>query len=149
MTLKNCLNPVEAKKLILREFAFLEKEYDYKIVDIKKRPYVSITYQNSTTALRIGYEPRDRGTFVLLIRLVDGEIPPYPIHIRPMDRLNMFYLDDLVAFKMEDSETSGVCVKMPKESIAQAVSALRMYATDILRGDFGVFMELDKIVKNR
>ena len=146
--MKSFLNPAEAKRLILREFDFLE-EYEFKIVDVTEMPYVSITYQNPTTALKIGYEPRDRGVFVLLIRLVDGEIPPYPIHIRPADGLNMFYLDDLVTFRAKESETSDGCERPPKESIAHAASALQTCATDVLRGDFDVFMELDKIVKSR
>lgn len=89
--MKDLLNSAEAKSLILRDFSFLE-EYAFKMVDVTEKPYdVSITYQNPTTALQVGYEPRDRGVFVLLIRLVDGEIPPYPIHIHPEDRLNIFY----------------------------------------------------------
>jgi hypothetical protein len=61
----------------------------------------------------------------------------------------MFYLDDLVAFRAKNSETSGLCGKGPKSSIANAASALRTFATDVLTGDFDVFMELDKIVKSR
>jgi len=151
--LKNLFNPTEVKRLILREFHFLEEEYDFKIVDKTKRPYVSITYRNPTTAVRVGYEPRDRGVFVLLICLVDGEIPPYPIHIQPGDKINMFYLDDLMTLRASDSEASdfeaSAVSSNPKSSIARAASALRTYATDILTGDFDVFVELDQIVKRR
>jgi hypothetical protein len=149
MTVKSFLNPAEAKRIILREFDFLQEEYNFKIVDAADKPFISITYQKSPTAIRVGYEPRDRGVFVLLIRLVDGEIPPYPTHIHSSERLNMFYLDDLVTFRAKESEKIGVCDKTPKESVAHAASALRTCAADVLKGDFTVFMELDKIVKSR
>lgn len=138
-----------AKKQIHRDFHFLEEDYNFKVLETTQQPYISVIYKNSTTAVKVGYEPRDRGVFVLLIRLVAGEIPPYPIHLQHTERLNMFYLDDLVALRSKDSESSATRVRSPKENIARAAGALRTYATDVLNGEFDVFVELDKIVKSR
>ena len=147
--MKRPLNTIEAKDHILREFRFLVEDCDFGVIDVTEKPCLSITYKNATTALRVGYEPVDRGVFVLLIRLVHGQIPPYPLHIRPPDIIDIFYLDDLVALRGKKLRTSDMRVRSWKESIAQAASELRTSATDVLRGDFEVFLELDKIVKSR
>jgi len=145
----------EIQRLCIEKLDFLEKDFGFKVVNREEEPYgVFITYQNSTTAVRISFEPREGGVFLLLSRLVEGKVPPYPIIVGENTALNSFYLDDLVALRAPSLEFSFRKAKM--SSVVQIESAvneiggvLRKFASDILMGDFSIFKELAVIVKNR
>lgn len=65
-------------------FNYLEKEYYFREAKTEQNAFgYFITYQNATTAVRISYEPREAGVFILLSRLIDKKIPKYPIFIKP------------------------------------------------------------------
>jgi hypothetical protein len=139
----------------------LEGKFGFKLVDVKQTDFSDyLTYQNSTTGIKIIYEPRECGIFILLSRLIDGKMPEYPIHIKANTILNSFDLEDIISFKLSQK---GIGYKFKnffrKYNIYRKASLVRNltryseeleeHAGYILKGDFGDFPELDKIVKNR
>ncbi len=129
----------------------------YELRKVKKKEEsnsASVTYQNSTTAVEVGYEPIDRGVYTLLIRLQEGEIPPYPVFIHPSDTLDQFYLDDVISLRKDDIGTwhkkdccdSGFSLD---KQLSQVTSDLHRFAGDVLSGDFTVFSKLEEVVKKR
>ncbi len=136
-------------------FKFLKNEYGfYELIEERESYGVYLTYKNNTTAVRISYEPMEGGVFVLLARLVNGEIPKDPIFIKPDTELNSFYLDDLVKLRKPDILVeSKPQIESSQEEVRQYLiivsDQLRECAGDVLSGKFNVFRELDRVVKDR
>jgi len=137
---------------IRESFLYLETKYNFKPIKSEKDPFgVYVLYKNSTTAVNIRYEWREKKLFILLIRLIDGQIPEYPHFIKPDTELNQFYFDDVITLVLDrplkknemDSEMDF------EKSIKFYSKALEKYGRKILSGDFSMFSELDKIVKKR
>jgi hypothetical protein len=135
-------------------FIFLENEYQCTVSE-EQTPFRSaVTYINETTSVRISFEPREGGLFVLLSRLRNGEIPPYPIFIKPQTQINSFYLDDILSLRAP--EKIGEYKKQLEEgktAMAEQLhfyaSMLRRYTKDILQGDFSIYADMEQIVKKR
>ena len=161
-----------------RHFQFLLEEFGCRIVSRKDNSWrwgYEITYKNSTTAVKIRYEPTYRHVFILLCQLVNGKIPDYPVFIKSKTKLNQFYLDDLLVIRSPDAKIlhrkpfgninfDDLDAKQIIEAVAAAppftkrdlghmvktyAAALRRHGADVLRGDFTVFAKLEKIVRKR
>lgn len=154
-------------------FRFLIEEFGCRIVGKKPDSFGGeVTYRNATTAVNVRYEQREHYVFILLCRLVRGKIPQEPIFVHPKTKLYSFYLDDLFTIRSPDTKirrkpfgdkipdlalkeliqayTSEPFTERDLEHMIKTYAAgLQRYAADILRGDFAIFPELDKIVKKR
>lgn len=136
-------------------FSFLVDNYGYRKEIVKKDTFdYYITYKNNTTAVRISYEPREGGIFVMLSRLIDGKMPEYPIFIHDDTIINSFYIDDIVKIKTTSTTIQHKNMTMLDEEecisiLSEYAKTLKQYGSDILTGDFGLFEELNKLVKNR
>jgi hypothetical protein len=138
-----------------KRFKFLEEEFNFKPPKRQRTSvFCSLIYQNEMTAVEASLEPMDGGVFVLVSRLVNGEIPEYPIFVTRKMTLHSYYLDDLVSLKQPDAAkrqasmypASGVKIA---KCVAQSASQLREFGSNILRGDFSVFSQLEEMVKAR
>ena len=89
----------------------------------------------------------------MLIRLVDGKLPDYPIFIDEDTVLNYFDLQDLLSVRIpcvkENNLEIGITNSEIENYIQQIAQNLRTKAEDILKGDFLIFSELERIVKER
>jgi hypothetical protein len=135
-------------------FHFLENNYNFKLKKVKNSVYSTcILYQNSTTAVEICFEKRELQVLVLLMKLINGEIPKYPMFIQPDTVINSFYLDDLMALNAVDIEQKEWGYELTaedlKETITKYAHYLKEFGKDVLRGDFKIFVELEKKVKER
>jgi hypothetical protein len=140
------------KDKIRKSFRYLETKYNFELINSKKTRWVeAVLYKNSTTAVEILYEWREKKLLILLIRLINNQIPEYPIFIKPDTRLNQFYLDDVITLVLNRPlKKSELDSEMDLErSIEFYSNALEEYGGEILRGDFNMFLDLDKIVKKR
>lgn len=144
------------ERLCLKIFGFLWEDFGFTDIYRDRTNFGSyITYKNATTAIKISLEPREGGIFVELYRLIKGKLPRHPIKIHSDTVINGFDLNDLIALR--SSPTLVVKQEIEKISrpdylekvLLEYANALRKYAVDILNGDFGVFLELEKIVKKR
>ena len=141
--------------LTLSSFKFLITKYDFKLTDKEEKTFgYYIIYKNDSTAIEIGYVPRETGVSVLMYRLKDGELPEYPIFINDDTEVNSYYLDDLIALRVRNFKEEFGNIHKSEDyfdlnCISELAVALEKYGNDILNGDFEVFAELEKIVKNR
>ena len=87
-----------------KRFKFLEEEFGFKPPKRQRiSVFCSLTYQNDTTAVEVSLEPTEGGVFVLVSRLLNSEIPKYPIFVTRKVTLHSFYLDDLVRLRRRDA----------------------------------------------
>jgi hypothetical protein len=136
------------EKLCLKRFQILEKDFGLRVVKIEREHYgLFITYQNSTTFLRVSLEPREGGVFVTIGRLVHGRIPPYE-DTSP----HWFDFHHLLALRAPQiSFWSGEwpSARELDQVLKGIVNALRSHAADVLQGDFTIFKQLHQVVKER
>lgn len=139
-----------------REFSFLIDQYHYKMLEPKRDPQgIEINYKSKLAGITIRFEPRENHILVKLHRLSGNKIPPPPIFIEPDTTLNSYYIDELFAIRQADPGDVSIVTKrkMPYEPIQipktlEAYSRLlKQCASDILNGDFKIFSELERIVK--
>jgi len=144
------------EKICLKSFHFLSDEFGFKHVKTETDIYSCvITYKNKTTAIEISLEQYNMpGVWVLIYRLIDGEIPEYAAVTRPETVINSFYLPDIVSLRssssISDKEIKDILHPKRKELevvLEKYAKSLKKYAPDILQGDFKIFPQLEKIVK--
>lgn len=136
-------------------FEFLIKKYGFRIKSTQSdNQTYRVVYQNKTTAVKIFFEVRDQWIILSLFRLIDGKIKEAPIIICRDSELNEFYLENLLILR--DPETDDALEKLYsgkvrnfKKVLQLLASGLKKNAEDILKGDFTIFPELEKIVKSR
>ena len=146
---------IKFRNLIMNSFSYLISDFDFKLKKEEDNDSgYYITFMNDTTGVRISYVPRDGGAKILLYKLINGELPEYPIFINDDTELNQFYIFDLIVLRNPNYKkdfpgifNSNKYIEM--EAIEEYGTAVKEYAADILRGDFTVFSELEKIVKAR
>jgi hypothetical protein len=119
--------------------------------------YHIIVFQNDHAGLKVTFEWRDKYLAVQLCRLVDGKV------LRDDELLSewtCFHVEDLLTVKAPDYDQNSLL--LPEEgktdeaimdeigqSLEKYVEAIRRSGGDVLRGDFSVFPQLDKIAKQR
>ena len=137
----------KAFSFLIDDFGFREKSLELDNLGIR------LVFCNSTTGVRISYEPSEGDIFVMLIRLVDGKQPDYPIFIDEDTVLHYFDLQDLLSVRIpclkEKNLKIGKTNSELENYIKQIAKSLRTQAEDILRGDFLIFSKLERIVKER
>jgi len=143
------------------QFKFLESEYSFSLSKCKKEDWgYELIYLNDTTGVKITYEYREAYVFIMLYQLIDGELRENPRNIEDNTILHGYGLDDLISLRnsqalikpaYEYGEQSEYYDQENGLSLYVAAFAgnLKAYAKDILNGDFTIFPDLDKIVKER
>jgi hypothetical protein len=140
---------------VVKEFEFLVQKHGFRIKSKKGDNHTfEVRYQNQTTAVRVLFEVKDQMIFTDLCRLVNGKLKDEPIIICHHSELNTFDLQDvlilrepILQFKIEKLYNAH---KKNFNKMVQLLSqGLKKNAQDILRGDFSIFPELEKLVKSR
>lgn len=138
------------------EFKFLKEEFKFIKVETNIETYGTfLTYKNNTTAIKLSFEPMEAGVYVYIMRLINNDIPDSPIDINSNTELYGFYLEDIIHFKDKNFILKRpplkeiIKNKVLKQIVAQYAKALKLYASDILNGNFKIFFQLEKIVKKR
>lgn len=143
------------------KFKFLESEYGFKLSKHKRHDWgYELIYLNNTTGVKVIYEYGEAYIFIMLYKLNNGKLPEMPIQIDNSTILYGYGLDDLILHRNPNAiikpayEYGEQSVYYDKEmGLSLYISAfaknLEEYAIDILKGDFAIFPELDKIVKQR
>ncbi|HSJ60958.1 MAG TPA: hypothetical protein VK895_06975 [Jiangellaceae bacterium] len=88
------------------------------------------------------------------MRLVDGELPKYPIFVMDSVPVNTFYADDLLELRLDGADevlASQHGLEPPEVEAQLAVwsKVLRDYGGDLLAGDLSVLDELEQMVRDR
>lgn len=159
-TQKKKYNPTLFISLVGKNFKFLEQKFGFFAFKVEDEAWgEAVTYINKTTAIKISLEERDGGIFLELCKLIDGCIPEKPITITQKTKLYSFEFENLLllrapSLQLEHPLIDDLVFKPGKEKVMgkvlkQYADTLKIYAKDVLKGDFTVFSDLEKLVKNR
>jgi len=112
-----------------------------------------VQYASNNAAVRISKSNEFRRSEVQLIRLVDGEVPPYPIWITP-DRIDWTLLDNVLEARRPDLMEAALPMTGLQDrdidlQLAFWANALREACPDFLAGDFAAIDEAGEIVRER
>ncbi len=152
----------DLKLIITNAFRYLETEYSFKLIKSKKESggVHSTLYMNTVTAVELVFEYRESYLFIMLYQLVNGVFIDNPVIVRQDTISHGHGLGDVILLR-NPSALIHPTYKYPKESnysdplngmsyyINDFAINLNKYASDILKGDFTIFPELDKLVKKR
>ena len=122
--------------------------------EVDQPDFAEAVYVNDTTGLSVAVDWSEFRPFLRLHQLVNGEVPPDPISYKSGGPLQSFDADDLLILRAAASSPVGKMLG-ERDNIAAGrlvrayADALERHASDVLTGDFKVFLELDRIVKTR
>lgn len=155
------MNKKKLEIVLQEEFNFLLSEYDCKLSRCKKEKWgIELLYLNNTSGVKINYEYHEGYIFIMLYKLINGVFHENPKNIDKDTILFGYDLDDIISiFNQQDlvkrvyeyGENSNFYVSNEgvNEYIKLFALNLKKYSSSILRGDFSIFFDLDKIVKTR
>lgn len=114
---------------------------------------VWVQYRSETAAIRVAKSNEDRRCGVQLIRLVDGDVPAYPIWITG-DRIDWTLLDNVVEVRRPDlladvGAQHGLKPAELDEQLRFWAQVLREVAPDFLNGDFAPLDEAGDLIRRR
>ena len=150
------------EQLARQEFSYLESDFGFH-APIRGKPItwtpVILSYRNSTTGVDVAYSEEFVRCDVALVRLVAGAPPPHPVFVSDVPVLDHFNLDQLLLLRAprelaaitphEGNEHDGLTPAQMATSLRLRASALRDHGSDILRGDFSSFAEMEREVRAR
>ena len=135
-----------------KTFSFLQ-EYGFQPVSsVIDKDFCIIKMQNNTTGIALHYERRESNVFVYLYRLIDGKMVEDKIPVSSDLPLNSIELQFIIQLREGENYVCKIQSQSSKslDELIQAIAVdLKKYADDILKGDFGLFGELDSIAKKR
>lgn len=143
------------------QFKFLESNFGFRLSKCDKEDWgYELIYLNKTTGVKITYEFREAYIFIMLYKLVNGNLQENPSSIQEDTILYSYGLDDIISLRNSQAlikpayqygEESEYYDK--EKGLMLYVSAfahnLKEYAADVLSGDFQIFNEVDRVVKER
>ena len=144
----------EWERRVDREFGYLRTEFACEIVDRSDENWweTSVTYQNTTTAVKVAFSEEADRVEVDLIRLVDGARPPTVVFVSETPKLHEFGLGNLLMIRApelwnEMRKQNGLTDDAVAIQLTAAAKALREFGADVLRGDFVSFDEMEARVR--
>jgi hypothetical protein len=139
-----------------QRFAFLTTDLGFHCVeDIIEDWGFEKRYRGIRAGVVLCFEVREFYLYVKVCRLIEGELPLSVGEISASSEINAFDLDDVVTLRSKQSLVPQYSGKTRFDSalfdrvVNTQAENLRLYAGDILSGDFSSFEELAKIVKSR
>ena len=143
-------------KVSKSHFSFLSADHDLdQVYEKSKKSGFRVLYKNQVVGVELTFELREFYLFVRVVRLRGGEFPSSPGEIQPDTNLDIFDLDDIVNLRSPKSlvtpysGSAALDFAFFDQIVAAQAENLRVFASDILDGDFSIFTELDRIVKER
>lgn len=142
------------RKQVEPHFGFLY-DHGFTTVDVDDSSFWSlwVQYRSGTVAVRISKSNETTRAEVQLIRLVDGEVPAYPIWITE-ERLDWTLLDNVVEARQphlrEDAaKLSGLTASQLDQQLQFWASVLSDVAPEFLDGDFAPIDEAGELIRSR
>lgn len=143
------------------QFSFLKTEYEFNLLKCDKEDWgYELFYKNNTTGIKITYEYQAAYLFIMVYRLIDGDFCENPRNIKEDTVLYGYGLDDIINLQNADALIKPAYEYGDKseyydkdKGLTLYVSAfaknLKLFSAKILQGDFTIFSDADKIVKER
>ena len=135
-------------------FGYLRTEFACEIVDRSDESWweTSVTYQNTTTAIKVACSEEFDRVVTDIIGLADGAQPPTVVFVSEAPKLHKFGLGYLLMIRApelwsEMKEQKGQSEKAIATQLQSQANALREFGSDIFRGDFSSFDEMEARVR--
>ena len=148
------MNPKEWERRVEPHFGYLRTEFGCEIVEWSDENWweTSVTYQNSTTAIKVACSEEFDRLETDLIRLVNGARPATVVFVSETPKLHKFGLGNLLMIRAPElwselKEQKGQNDKAIAVQLQSQAKALREFGSDILRGDFSSFVEMEARVR--
>jgi hypothetical protein len=142
------------RKMVELHFGFLTG-LGFATIDVDDSSFWSlwVQYRSETSAIRISRSNEFIRSEVELIRLVNGEVPAYPIWITD-DRIDWTLLDNVVEVRQPDlmaevARQTGLRASQLDEQLKFWARVLRDVAEDFLVGSFAPLDEAGALVRSR
>jgi hypothetical protein len=135
----------------LHAFSFLVQTYGCRVVDNHVgKSGLRMVFQNDHTGIVITFGPREPW-YVSLCRLVEGRRPVRRSgEFGPGSRLDCFGLLDLASLRRPEWSPQQSPYILPSDGLVEEyATTLSSVGSDVLRGDFSVFLQLNQIVHDR
>lgn len=147
----------QIENILKDKFIFLIADYNFSLESENLSDWgFKIVYKNQTTAVSVIFEFREAYVNIILHKLVKGEIDnddyPYKANIP----LNNIGLDFIVKYK-NSSELTKPLYDSTSEyyrkdnafevMVSNLAKNLKEFASNVLNGDFSIFNEVDRFVK--
>lgn len=141
-------------KTVDLHFGFLtDMGFAHRDVDDSSFWSIWVQYRSATSAVRISKSNEFARSEVQLIRLVNGQVPAYPIWITD-DRIDWTLLDNVIESRepnlmSEVSKLTGLKTADLDEQLRFWARALREVAGDFLTGGFAPLDEAASLIRSR
>jgi len=135
-------------------FDFLT-QHGFTVTDVQATDWwqVCVVYRSSMSAVRVACNFEYQRVDLELMRLVDHELPDYPIFVVDQVPVNTFHADWLLLLRGDpDRIPAEICGLSDEQVEAQLIfwaAALREYGSDFLAGDLDVLDELERMIRER
>ena len=142
--------------LCKKEFSYLLEDFNF-IVSEEKEPKwgFQVFMKNSTTGVIISFEFREFYVFLKICKLENDAFVDDVKEIRSNSKINNFDYENLLLIRSPESiypkytDDTVFNDDLIEKIVSHHAKNLRENASDVLNGDFRVFKELEKIVKER
>lgn len=135
------------KESIKIYFDFLSSNFSARLIKEEIDSFgVFLTYITEKIGLRISFEPREGGVFVMLFPLKDQKPPEYQGWY---DILDLFQAKGVNFVEQPVSNCEDPDMEEVKQALKHFAENVQIHAQSFLQGDFSVIEDLDKIVKQR
>jgi len=134
-------------KTIKESFCFLLEERGCQLVSEEDDDFgVFVTYTSRKAGLRVSYEPREGGVFVMIFPLRDGEIPEYRDWYDVLDFLTAEgkLFEEPRIQRLDNPDSTEL-----RKTVEAYAREIREHLGDYLEGDFSITPKLDAIVNRR
>lgn len=139
----------EWRARVAAHFGFLETEFGCHFVSVDASNWwaTNLIYQNETTRINIARSVESGYVEIWLIRLIDGQEPPFVIFFLPDSDLYRDLLDNVVKLHAPDllprvNKLRGLEDAQVEAALPFLADLTRTYAAPLLRGDFTDFETL-------
>jgi predicted small secreted protein len=150
----------ELEQVFKETFDFLKIDYGFSTILSKKEKWgYFFVAANATTGIEIKYEFKEAFIQIVIYRLVNGKIVKNITNaIKNNEPITGFSLEWILALKNQEAQIKPVYEYGIKSTFYEkengfknyasiVAERLKEYASDILKGDFSVFDDLDIMIK--
>lgn len=135
------------KESIKTYFDFLCSDFKATLIKEEIDSFgVFLTYITEKAGLRISFEPREGGLFVMVFPLKDQKIPEYQDWY---DVIDLFQAKGVKFVEVRVSDYEDPDMEEVKQALKHFADNVQIHAQSFLQGDFSVIGALEQIVKQR
>jgi hypothetical protein len=132
-------------------FDFLTGHH-FTLADVAAKDWwkVAVIYRSAVSAVEVALSIEFQRVELSLIRLVDGEMPAYPVFIVDSVPVDTFLADWLLELRGDPVRQPGRGLKdvEVEAQLAFWAAALRDYGADFLAGDLAVLDQLEQMIRD-